>query len=65
MEEKRVQEGTDCQGCLYYDYDQEWDQEICILDLDEDEMARLTTSPSKGCPYYRFFDEYLMVRKQN
>lgn len=65
MEEKREQEGFNCQNCLYYDYDEEWDQEICTLDLDEDEMERLANSRFSGCPYYRFFDEYQMVRKQN
>ena len=57
---------TNCEDCLYYDYaDDEGDEMICTLDLDEDEMERLASGRYKGCPYYRDFDEYKRVRKQN
>ena len=55
----------DCESCLYYDYDEEWETEICTLDLDEDEMERLASSRYSSCPYYRFYDEYKLVQKQN
>lgn len=61
MEEK----STNCESCLYFDYDEEWDMEICTLDLDEDEMERLTSGRYNACPYYRFYDEYKLVQKQN
>ena len=54
-----------CESCLYFDYDEELDQEICTLDVDEDELARLHSGQYKGCPYYRFYDEYKFVQKQN
>ncbi|MBP5289157.1 MAG: hypothetical protein J6Z79_04710 [Clostridia bacterium] len=58
--------GTNCEECLYYDYaDDEGDEMICTLDLDEDEMERLASGHYKGCPYFRDFDEYKRVRKQN
>ena len=29
---------TDCESCMYYDYDEYMEAYICTLDLDEDEM---------------------------
>ena len=56
---------SDCESCLYFDYDEEWDCEICTLNLDEDEMERLASGRYPTCPYYRFYDEYKLVQKQN
>lgn len=59
---------SDCNSCLYYDYDEESDSYECMLSLDEDEYVRLVGYGSKGradCPYYRFYDEYKSVQKQN
>jgi len=61
----RKEKGGTCENCLYFDYDEEWDQEICTLDLDEDEMERLASGRYASCPYYRFYDEYKLVQKQN
>ena len=36
----------------------------CTVDFDEDEMVRLVTGRG-GCPYYKYYDEYKSVRKQN
>ena len=33
--------------------------------LDEDEMVRFLTSSNYQCPYYRLYDEYGIVKKQN
>ena len=33
--------------------------------LDEDELAGFYSGSKYVCPYYRFYDEYKMVRKQN
>lgn len=54
-----------CDDCLYFDFDEEWQEEICTLDLDEDEWVRLISSRDAVCPYYRFYDEYKTVQKQN
>ncbi len=54
-----------CESCLYFDYDEQYDEEICTLSLDEDEMERLASGRYATCPYYRFYDEYKFVQKQN
>ncbi len=54
-----------CEDCLYFDTDEVTGEEFCALDLDEDEMERLAAGHYSACPYYRFYDEYLRVRKQN
>ncbi len=61
----RKQDTGHCESCLYYDYDDEIDMEICTLDVDEDEMERLVAGHYPSCPYYRFYDEYKLVQKQN
>ena len=54
-----------CDMCMFYEYDEEYEEMICIMNLDEDEMARFVMSGSKSCPYFRFGVEYTIVRKQN
>ncbi|MBE7043051.1 MAG: hypothetical protein E7399_06105 [Ruminococcaceae bacterium] len=61
MKEKRKMD--ECERCLYGEYDEEYDEFICCMILDEDELIRL--SQKKHCPYFRDGDEYLIVRKQN
>ena len=58
-------ETSNCEDCLYFDSDEETGEEFCALDLDEDEWVRLLSGHTNSCPYYRFYDEYKMVRKQN
>ena len=60
-------EETDCTNCLYYDYDDDYGDYVCNLSLDEDEFVRLSYSSGRKahCPYFRFYDEYKSVRKQN
>ena len=55
---------SQCDTCWYYEYDEEWDEEVCRMDLDEDEMYRFLTSSVQSCPYYQLDNEYLIVRKQ-
>mgnify|MGYP000136292753 FL=1 len=31
---------TQCEACCFYNYDEEYDEYICDVDLDEDEMVR-------------------------
>ncbi|MBQ9920859.1 MAG: hypothetical protein IJO52_01635 [Clostridia bacterium] len=54
-----------CESCMYYDYTDESDEKECTVSLDEDEMLRLASDRKFACPYYKYFDEYKMVRKQN
>ena len=54
-----------CENCTYFIYDEDYEEYICYVDMDEDEMMRFMQSPSKECPYFRLYDEYGTVRKQN
>ena len=55
---------SECDTCWYFDYDEEFDEYVCIMDLDEDEMYRFMTSGKSHCPYYRQGDDYTLARKQ-
>ena len=56
---------TTCESCMYFDYDEASDCDICTLDLDEDEMVDFMTGHRSACPYYRYYNEYKSVQKQN
>jgi hypothetical protein len=55
---------TSCDTCMYFDYDEASDSDVCTLDLDEDEMVDFLGRNTGSCPYYRFYDEYKSVHKQ-
>lgn len=54
-----------CESCEFFDYDELSDSESCMLSLDEDEFADFFGAKRGGCPYYRYYDEYKSVQKQN
>ena len=56
---------TNCECCANYVYDSEMDQYCCDINLDEDEMMRFLSQQNFNCPYFNFYDEYKIVRKQN
>ena len=56
---------SSCEDCVFYDYDEDWDTYSCQMNLDEDEMVRFLTQKHQSCPYYRYYDEYKSVQKQN
>lgn len=56
--------GGKCESCVYYSYDEEYDDYICEMDLDEDEMVCFLSARSDSCPYWRPGDEYITARKQ-
>ena len=56
---------SNCDTCEFYDYDEEYGENVCIMKLDEDEMVNFLTGNTNYCPYYRFYDEYKSVQKQN
>ncbi len=62
-ENKKMKSGT-CDTCEFYDYDGEWDEYVCNISLDEDEMIDFLGKNTKACPYYRYYDEYKSVHKQ-
>lgn len=55
---------THCEDCLYYEYDEESESYSCRIDLEEDEAERFMAGRQEACAYFRFYDEYKMVRKQ-
>ena len=56
---------TNCDDCVNYVYDEECDCWVCLVNLDEDEQISFLSRNTSRCPYYRFYDEYKSVRKQN
>ena len=42
-----------CEGCLYYIYDEDYEEYICTADMDEDDYGRLMQSSRKQCPFWR------------
>lgn len=56
---------TNCENCSNYTYDDESDTYFCEANLDEDDMYRFFGGQTKECPYFNFYDEYSIVRKQN
>ena len=53
----------DCESCMNYYYDEQDDMYECVMNFDEDDFERLGYG-KKQCPYYRFGDEYSIVRKK-
>ena len=53
-----------CDTCMYYGYDEDYECYTCQMDLDEDEMYRFLTGTNQNCPYYKYGDEYTIVRHQ-
>ena len=44
---------SNCETCMYFGYDEEFEEYFCEVNLDEDEMEKfLTDSFQGGCPYY-------------
>jgi len=54
-----------CESCVFYLYDEEYDDYVCDMDLDEDEMARYLSRSTAACPFFEPGDEYKIVQKQN
>ena len=60
-----IKHKASCESCEFYDYDEEYDAYVCLVSLDEDDMCDFLSHNTGHCPYYRFYDEYKSVRKQN
>ncbi len=65
MNKKSHLRPTNCESCVYYDYDEELESYVCTVNLDEDELERFILGTNSHCPHYRFYDEYKSVQKQN
>ena len=55
---------SNCDVCMNFIYDEEYECYICDMDLDQDEMGRFLKNTFDNCPYFRLGDEYKIVRKQ-
>lgn len=55
---------ANCECCLNYTYDCEYDCYMCEMDLDEDEMVRFITNSYDNCPFFQFNDEYKTINRQ-
>ena len=38
-----------CETCVWYVYDEDYDDYICDMDLDEDELARFLAADTRSC----------------
>ena len=55
---------SNCDTCINYVYDEDYECYCCEMNLDEDEMARFLADSFRDCPYYQLDDEYAIVRHQ-
>lgn len=53
-----------CDACVNYVYDEDYECYCCLVNLDEDEMYRFLSGTQRECPYFRLDDEYGVVRHQ-
>ncbi len=65
MSSKSGKRASRCEDCVYYDFDDDMDGYVCTVNLDEDEAVDFLSGRENNCPYYRFYDEYKSVQKQN
>ena len=55
---------VNCEYCVNYSYDDDYECYTCEVNLDEDEMAHFMMGNFSHCPYFQLYDEYKIVRKQ-
>jgi hypothetical protein len=60
----RIMASTNCDMCVNYIYDEDYECYTCLVNLDEDEMYRFLSGTQQACPYFRMDDEYAVVRHQ-
>ena len=56
--------GNCCEECIYYAYDEEYEEYYCTVEMDEDDYARMSYDSHSGCAHFTRGDEYTIVRKQ-
>ena len=54
-----------CEMCSNYCFDEDSEAYVCMVNMDEDDYMRYIMSAGNKCPFFRFDDEYAIVRKQN
>lgn len=55
---------AECDTCANLVYDEEYEEYVCDVNMDEDDLARFLLDKREHCPYYYNGDEYRVVRKQ-
>ena len=55
---------SQCDTCSNYIFDEDYDDYMCVADIDEDESARLFADSHYACPYYSLDNEYSIVKHQ-
>ncbi len=55
---------TNCESCIYYIFDEEYDCYVCQINLDEDDMVRFLSNSQFYCPHFQYNNEYKIVNKQ-
>ena len=63
MKKQKKAMESNCDSCEFFDWDDDMQENVCILNLDEDEYYRMVSS--SRCPFYKFYDEYKTVQRQN
>ncbi len=53
-----------CESCVFYMFDEEYDDYVCDMDLDEDDMVRFLAGRADDCPFWRPGDDYRTARRQ-
>lgn len=53
-----------CDNCMHYYYDDECECYVCDANLDQDEMSLFVLNQFSTCPYFKFGDEYTLIKKQ-
>ncbi len=53
-----------CDDCVYYSYDEDYEEYICTMDMDEDDYSALIRGGFENCPFFRDGDDYSVVRHQ-
>lgn len=59
-----MSDAVNCEYCVNYSYDDDYECYTCEINLDEDEMVKFITGNFNQCPYFKTGDEYRIVRKQ-
>ena len=54
-----------CEECVFYGYDEEYDEYLCTAPMDMDDADALLQGKTRECPFFTPGDEYTVVRKQN
>ena len=51
---------SNCDACVNYVYDEDYECYSCLVNLDEDDMYRFLSGGMSHCPFYQLDNEYLI-----